>query len=151
MGRRAGTRIVKILAFLQNPWFKPGTNPLLIKKYRLDQDFHRRVLYMSATGRALYRAFGPELYREIIWENANWRHGDERDSKMPPDATHMAYVITMHRPELILCFGEQAKKGIAKLAVTAEVLYAYHPMARGSYAEHLSKIVEEVKIRTGGK
>ncbi len=138
---------MKILAFLQNPWFKPGTNPLLIKKYRTDADFHRRVLYMSATGKALHEAFGQELYGKIIWENANPLHGSTRDARMPPDLVHMAAVLIRHKPDLILCFGREAQRGMGKLMSRPwpNVLFAPHPMARGSAAEHLREIVKKVK------
>lgn len=141
---------MKILAFLQNPWFKAGTDPRHIKMYATDQDFHRRVLFLSATGRALHAAFGSELYREIIWENANPRHGSHRRDKMPCDTDHMVSVLSKYKPDLILCFGSEAKKGMKKLIIEptcSNVLYAPHPMAHGSAAEHLKEIAREVKRR----
>lgn len=140
---------MKILAFLQNPWFRPGTQPRHIKMYAENQDFHRRVLLLSATGRALIRAFGAELYHKIIWENANPRHGHDRRAKMPHDIGHMAGVIVRHRPDLILCFGDEAKNGMKKLMSEPwpNVLHAPHPMAHGSAADHLKEISEEVKRR----
>lgn len=136
-----------ILAFLQNPWFRPGTQARHIEMYRTNQDFHRRVLLLSATGRALLRAFGPELYGKIIWENACPRHGSERRSKMPADRDHMARTIAKWKPDLILCFGREANVGMAPLQRPGgpAVLSAPHPMAHGSAAEHLKDIVREVK------
>jgi len=138
---------MKIVAFLQNPWFRPGTNPLLIKKYRTDQEFHRRVLFMSATGRALHAAFSQELYGKIMWENANPAHGDERRSKLPADIGHMATVLVAEKPDLIICFGREARKGMNKLMSEhwPNVLFAPHPMAHGSAAEHLREVVDEVR------
>jgi len=138
---------MKILAFLQNPWFKPDTNMRLIEKYQTDPDFHRRVLLLSATGKALYRAFGPELYDKIIWDNANPRHGNTRESMMPYDPAHMAKVLILNRPDLILCFGREAKMGMGRLmnGRWPNVLFAPHPMARGSAANHLKDIVQKVK------
>lgn len=149
---------MKILAYLQNPWFKPGTSSLLIKKYKTDPEFHRRVLYLSATGRALHRAFGPELYMKIIWENANPRHGEERTAHFPADIAHMSGVLATHGPDIIICFGGEAKSGMEKMVGgrepdrcgSAKVFYAAHPMARGSVREHLRKIVEEIKEQTNG-
>jgi hypothetical protein len=115
--------------------------------YRVNQDFHRRVLLMSATGKALYAAFGPKLYSKIIWENASPAHGSTRDAKMPHDIGHMATVLVTHKPDLILCFGNEAQLGMNKLMSEPwpNVLFAPHPMARGSAQKHLEKIVEAVK------
>src|SRR5438067_416503 len=98
---------MKILAFLQNPWFRASTDPRHIAMYREDQNFHRRVLLMSATGRALYRAFGPELYAQIHWDNANPHHGGERGAQFPPDVWHMLTIVVSVRPDVILLFGRQ--------------------------------------------
>lgn len=139
---------MKILAFLQNPWFMPGTNPRHIDMYRRNQNFHRKVLLMSATGQALHRAFGPKLYGKIIWENANWRHGSERRAKMPADVAHMINVLVTHGPDLIICFGHEAKIGMKAVACgSAEVLFAPHPMAHGSAADHLRVIIQMVRRR----
>ena len=136
-----------VLAFLQNPWFKPGTDPRLIHKYQVDPDFHRRVLLLSATGRALYDAFGPQLYHEIIWDNANPRHGNVPTARMRADPQHMAETIVRHRPDLILCFGHEAAVGMNKLVSQPwpNVMYAAHPMAHGSAQKHLEDIVREVR------
>lgn len=138
---------MKILAFLQNPWFRPGTSQRHIRMYAENQSFHRKVLYLSATGRALHRAFGEELYGQIVWENACPRHGTERRAKMPYDLVHMARVLVLEKPELIICFGREAKMGMNKLMSEPwpNVLYAPHPMAHGSAAEHLRRVAEDVK------
>src|SRR3990167_2770088 len=98
------------LAFLQNPWFKPGTQPRLIELYARDQTFHRRVLALSATGRALRKMFGP-LYEEIVWDNANTRHGDVRDAMLPPDPHHIARRLAEVKPDVVLLLGRQAQIG----------------------------------------
>ncbi len=140
--------MIKIVAFLQNPYFRPGNDPRLIEKYRMDPEFHRRVLLMSATGRALYAAFGPKLYHEIIWDNANPKHGHTRNAMLPADVSHMEITIMLHDPDLILCFGKQAQMGMSKLMGKPSwpnVLFAPHPMARGSAADHLRDIVKKVR------
>lgn len=148
---------MKIVAFLQNPWFRSNTDPRLIEKYRVDPEFHRRVLLMSATGHALYAAFGPKLYHEIIWDNANPRHGHTRRAALPADVDHMKIILTLHRPDIILCFGRQAQMGMNKLmnrrvvpfshATVAwpNVMFAPHPMAHGSAVSHLNDIVKKVR------
>lgn len=146
----------KILAFLQNPWFKPGTSPRHIEMYRENQEFHRRVLSMSATGRALERALGGELYRRIHWDNACPAHGETRDAVFPPDVNHMAWLVAMHKPDVVLLFGRQAQTGWDKMWIAIgagtfnppyapSVYRSAHPMARGSAIRHLENIAREVK------
>ncbi len=146
-----------IVAFLQNPWFRPGTSQRYIDMYggatTMDQKFHRKVLEMSATGRALRKAFGP-LYDEIIWDNANPRHGTTRDAMLPPDSTHMAHRIALYDAKIILLFGRQAAAGwerilsfkdLVDLRIGRVVLNSKHPMARGSSTDHLKKIGDDVR------
>ena len=142
-----------VLAFLQNPWFKPGTNPEIIERYREDADFRRKILAMSATGRALRDAFGP-LYQKIIWDNASYESGESREHMAKPDFLYMARRVALVRPDVILLFGGQAQLGwdrvcsmpdFSGLACRRVVLRAPHPMARGSYKEHLSAISTEVR------
>lgn len=139
----------KIVAYLQNPWFKPGVHQRHVALYRNDQKFHRLVLLHSATGRALERAFGSELYNHIHWDNANPLHGTERDAVFPPDAEYMAHVLLAQRPDIVLLFGKQAQGGWDKMARPSNdhiVLRSVHPMARGSAARHLEKIVRDLKM-----
>lgn len=144
---------MKIIAFLQNPWFNPHVHERHIQMYRDDPDFHRRVLARSATGRALVRALGQEIYDQILWDNANPRHGEKRDAQFPPDAAHMARRVIEFEPDVVLLFGRQAVSGWELVRHTYDclstrrprVLASAHPMARGSVARHLEKIAAEVK------
>lgn len=140
----------KILAFLQNPWFKPGTPERYIQMYREDQDYHRRVLYLSATGKALCRAFGEDLYMAIHWDNANPRHGAGRSAVLAPDVNHMVAVLMRVKPDVVLLFGKQAQRGWDELVSedilrNRHVLRAPHPMAYGSARGHLEKIAMETR------
>lgn len=140
---------MKILGILQNAWFKPGTSERLIKLYREDQKFHRKVLALSATGRALRKMFGP-LYEEIVWDNASQEHGSVRDHVSPPDPRHIAKRVAETRPDVVLLFGRQAEIGWDRMAemtdYNVQVFRAPHPMARGSANEHLKKIALRVKL-----
>lgn len=142
---------MKILAFLQNPWFKPGTSERHIKMYAENDSFHRKVLAGSATGRALRKAFGDELYEKIIWDNASPQHGDTPDSKFPPDTRYMVYKYTQAQPDVVLLFGRQAQDGWDRLvniygSLTRSIVFrAPHPMAMGSAKAHLADIVARVK------
>lgn len=144
------------LGFLQNPWFKPGTDQRHIDMYQDDPNFHRKVLAMSATGRALKRAFGDE-YDEIFWDNANPISGETREHFEKPDFMYMARRVAALRPHVVLLFGAQAMKGWGQmvnfgfegLALNRQVLSAPHPMARGSAKKHLEKMVREYDIIRG--
>lgn len=144
----------KTMAFLQNAWFKPGTLPRHIEMYNTDQNFHRRVLAMCATGKALIKAFGAELYGQIVWDNASLEHGSVRDHVSEPDFMHMARRIAQERPDVLILFGGKARLGWERVCDMADlnglksrkiVLYAPHPMARGSQKASLEKIAAEVK------
>lgn len=146
--------MMKTLAFLQNAWWKPGTDERHIKLYETDQNFHRRVLAMSATGRALRRALGADIYDQVVWDNASLEHGATRDAAFKPDWLHMLRATARLRPDLVLLFGRQAIAGWDIVIGMADenvwvtrikVLSAPHPMARGSAKRHLEEISAEVK------
>lgn len=145
---------MKIIAFLQNPWFKEGTPKFIIDKYGNCQTFHRRVLAMSATGKALMRAFGRDLYGRIVWDNACPHHGSTRRHAEKPDFLHMARRVAEEQADVILLFGAHAQRGWDQVMMDKElsdmrwrrtVLRAPHPMAMGNAAEHLRKISRQVK------
>jgi hypothetical protein len=123
-----------IVAFLQNPWFKPGTSDRVIHTYRDDQRYHRKVLSMCMTGRRLMEAFG-DLYEQIHWDNTNWRPAYMANGKTDPDYGWMRTVIANQKPKLILCFGNQAKEAYIELGccyLECEIPYltCHHPNAR---------------------
>lgn len=147
---------MKIVAFLQNPWFRAGIEPRHVAMYRENQDFHRRVLAMSATGRALIRAFGEELYGAVHWDNACPNHGFVRGATFPPDVEWMARVFAAQRPDVVLLFGKQAQVGWDEMEDAigmknwnppheVAVFGAPHPMARGSAQKHIERIAADVK------
>lgn len=104
--------MITIVAFLQNPWFRPGTSQQVIQMYRDDQVFHRRILMGSISGAKLYAALGAELYAHIHWDNASWAPGNTRSSATPTDMSHVRRVISEIRPRLIVCFGKQARTAV---------------------------------------
>lgn len=127
----------RVVAFLQNPWFKPGTSFHTIDLYRTSLEYRRRVLAMSKTGKWLIKAFGQKVYDNIHWDNASPVHGQTYSHESPADTDHMRTVINMIKPHIIICFGRQAMTGM-KLIDTGgvAVLYAHHPMARGNKIEN---------------
>jgi len=133
---------LKIVAFLQNPWFKPGTPRRLIARYRDDPVFRRRVLGAARTGLLLRRMLGEALFESICWENANPRHGTDRLAAFPAEVRHMRRVIHRHAPEVVVLFGRQAQDGFDRIRTPGSfvVLRAPHPQARGSYKRHLAEV-----------
>ncbi len=137
--------VVRIVAFLQNPWFPEGTNQRHIDKYTTDQDFHRRVLAMSMTGKKLQNAFGG-MYRRIWWDNASPIPCAESSGCQNPDFEHIRHVIREQRPELILTFGRVAQDAILHIkSVDQMVLNCWHPNARGKTQQELSDFAESVR------
>lgn len=143
---------MNIVAFLQNPWFKPGTAQHHIEMYRDNQDFHRWVLLCCMTGQRLERAFG-KLYREIHWDNTNWRPAYESKGRVDPDYEHMEYVIVNKRPQLILSFGNQARDAVRHMGGRRDLpheywqvpyLHCHHPNARHKFQADLDNFAMKV-------
>lgn len=125
----------KILAFLQNPWFPPGTDAEIIRQYRNNVDYRRRVLALSMSGQRLYRAFG-EAFSLIVWDNANPEHTPVASGKLDPNHNYMAIRIMQEKPELVLTFGALPKAGLIKAYETLAprhrplTMATKHPNAR---------------------
>lgn len=143
-----------ILAFLQNPWFRAGTDQLTIDRYTVDPDFHRRVLALSMTGKRLVRAFR-DLYGTIWWDNASPVPVFTPSGAMPPDLEHIQSRIVAARPSLILTFGNNARDGVmrvnARLAskigpeATIPLMVCHHPNARGKNMQDLHDFAQKVR------
>ncbi len=124
-----------VLAFLQNPWFKPGTHPNTIQLYRSSATYRAAVLQLSATGRALTKELG-DLYDDIWWDNASGDHADSRSGVMPPDPMRMYQMFLRLRPRVVVLLGAQARVGyraaIGKTSHQHILITRPHPMARGT-------------------
>lgn len=138
----------QIAAFLQNPWFKPGTRGDDIDLYTHWQPFHRRVLAMSMSGRRLMNALGPDLYRLIWWDNANPRPAFNSAGSHPPDMDHIRRVVKNLKPDLIICVGKTAYNAIAGQTefIRHDVIEIHHPNARGKTMEDLRKLKIDVEL-----
>lgn len=148
---------MKILAILQNMWFK---DPARMEKmfhgpgFNGDrQKFIRTWLFWSClTGKRLKAAFGEDLCDEILWEEASPQIGAVSSAAFPADAHHIAEAIRIHKPELVLTFGKIAREGVA-LALPrlgnlryVKVFNAPHPAARhATVCAELRAIAEQVK------
>jgi hypothetical protein len=119
----------KIIAFLQNAWFYPQTSKITIYRYSIDPDYRRKVLALSRTGKNLQKAT-KEYYEQIVWHEANWRHGNESKANTKADIDYMKAVILTEQPDIILLFGNEAQKLIG--FYNPEKCYSFpHPTARG--------------------
>jgi hypothetical protein len=141
----------QIVAFLQNPWFKPGISQRHIEMYTNDQDFHRRVLAQSMSGKRLMQAFG-EWYDRVWWDNANPVPVFQASGRQDANIYHMMGVITRVSPKIVMTVGEQAYAGmqiIEKMEHEVRLPYyirfhCHHPNARGRTQSDLDKIAKTV-------
>ena len=137
--------MVKIVAFLQNPWFHPGTHKSIITRYTEDQVFHRRVLGMSMTGKRLRQAFG-ELYDKIWWDNANPTPAFHSAGMKEPDQAHIYRVLNTQEPHLVLTFGRKAEAALREYDLL-DVMSCHHPNARSKTFSELRDFALSVMDR----
>lgn len=125
---------MRVVAFLQNCWFPPGTPAIITNRYLNDPKYRRVVLSRTMSGRRLVRAFGI-YYNEIWWDNASQAIGEFPQSRHPADIRHMSRVIEENAPLTVLAFGRVAADGIMELqhgrGVSLEWHFSPHPNARG--------------------
>ncbi len=146
-----------IVAFLQNPWFKPDTNEETIKKYREDRVFRRKILSMTPTGERLIAAFEEDWFNRMWWDNANPKHGAHYSAKYEADIEHMAAVIAQRSPLLVITFGTISTRGWLKMLNVPGAGNYYrtivhmrfrHPMAYGVSVQQLEEFALRIKMAT---
>jgi hypothetical protein len=137
----------KILAFMQNPWFEPGTRPEITDKYRTDQEFHRRLLARTMSGGRLLQAFGPDMFGKIWWDNVAPAAAFEAAGKTDVDAQHVERVINEVRPDLIITFGILAEEAVDNsiLATDIDYMCCHHPNARHHTVSELMNFAIDVQ------
>ena len=123
---------MKILAILQNQWFKEPARikRLLERRPKMRNQLIGRFLFAGCpTGRRLQTAFGKELCNQIIWEEASPEIGGFSRSVFPADHAHIAAAIAKHQPEVIIGLGKVAEGALLamKLDPSIQVLYGPHP------------------------
>lgn len=128
---------MKIIAFLQNPWFKPGVNQRVIDRYNNDKRYRRIILSGSVTGIRLEKAFGRDLFDLISWYNSSLQTGTTSNFRGKPDPVYMHKVILEENPDMILIFGKIAEQGIERISellhdkkLMRKVFRTQHPTAR---------------------
>lgn len=132
----------RVLAFLQNQWFRNPDRVKAILEHgeRLYPGRYRRrfiasMLFASGnrTGNILRRTFGNEWLEGIEWEEASTAIGGNAASVFPADLAHMAGVIDKVRPLVVIGFGKIACDALHKWAgVPWLLIEAPHPCARGT-------------------
>lgn len=107
---------MKVLAILQNQWFKDPERMklMLANTFKGDRPrFIRTFLFWSClTGKRLTSAFGEDTCDRIVWENASPEIGGEASSKFDADPAHVASVIDRERPDVVMGFGKIAAQAI---------------------------------------
>lgn len=153
----------KIVAFLQNQWFK---NPEKIKKI-IERTTRDRAETMTAsevrefyiktflfwgclTGRRLCVAFGKELCDRIVWEECSKEIGGKSSAAFPADLVHMQSVVDNHKPDIVLAFGGIASNAAIRLCVEKptdwRVICGPHPAARqGDVTLRLLQMAQSLK------
>jgi len=136
---------INIVAFMQNPWFPPGTQREVIDRYKTDQEFHRRLLRETMSGYRLHQAFG-DLFDRIHWDNVAPEAVDHPKKRSPVNVKHVDNVILTVKPNLILTFGEVAREAIADsiAAIRIKTMYCHHPNARYKFQADLDYFGQQV-------
>jgi len=138
----------KILAFMQNQWFKKPDEVKAMYVRHLNQRnyFIKRFLFAGCvSGKRLLAAFGNDLCNEIIWEEASPEIAGHSSGVFPADIEHIEAAIILHKPNLILCFGKIAGDAVRKIGVDVPVHYLPHPSARGETVEKMRSMAAEIK------
>lgn len=134
---------MKILAFLQNQWFKDPERMTRIyakcggdldKIAQLDATY---LFFGCLTGRRLRTAFGEELCDQIVWANASPKLAGKSSGAFPADPEHMKRMIRHFDPGIVLTFGKIAAEGLQQTVPRLErshvdfvTIAAPHPAAR---------------------
>lgn len=129
---------MKIVAFMQNQWFKdPAAAKRLYDKYPDHrEEFIKRFLFMGClSGRRLKIAFG-SLCDKIIWEECSPEIGGHASFNPKPDPDHIRRVLEKHKPDLVMTFGRGAHAGVSPLWDGKIAAFA-HPAARTIETSHL--------------
>lgn len=154
--RQSGRSPLKVLAFLQNQWFKDPERMqrMLETTFKGNrEEFNKRLLFFgSLTGRRLLAALGQEWCDRIIWENASPLMAGQSSGVFPPDTDHMRAVLEKHRPRVVLLFGRVAIEGFyAQLwRQEVKVIPCCHPAARSNSALSL-KVLRDALDRAAAE
>lgn len=126
---------MKILAFLQNQWFRDpeAARAAFARHPDRRNDLIRLYLFMGClTGKRLRQVFG-DLCEEIIWEECSTEIGGKSSTAFPPDLNHMRAAIAKHAPRVVLVFGSLAQGATSTIFREfpgLQFIYGPHPASR---------------------
>lgn len=127
----------KIVAFLQNAWFKnPERMKAIYARHGVTPEdrAHLNAIYLffgCLTGRRLRAAFGEQACDRIVWENASAEMAGRSSDAFKADPAHMARVLEHFKPRAVLVFGTIARKGLMQTTCwKGELIVGPHPAAR---------------------
>lgn len=143
---------MKILAILQNQWFKDpeGARRIYAESNHPRHRLNARFLFRSSkSGRVLKAGFA-DLCDMIIWEEASPEIGGFSSAKFKPDPKHIAEVIKEHEPTIIITFGRLAQEGEQKARKLLEkkelpklTIFVPHPASRDKTVVSKYKAIAE--------
>jgi len=142
---------MKILAFMQNAWFPPGTPQRIIDRYHDDSEFHIKVLSKTMSGRRLMKALGDELYKKIIWDNTTREVASQPSGNPGADLMYMRQRILAHKPDAIIAVGQVAYDAMIKMRKEDPVKHNFarilmpHPNKRGITSDELKEEARKVQ------
>jgi hypothetical protein len=129
---------MKIVAFLQNQWFKnpEKAKAIFVKHPDAREELIARFLFAGClTGKRLAEAFG-DWTDKIIWEEISRDVGGHSAAAFRPDMDHIREVILKHKPYVVLAFGKIAHNALTMLRAAPgcpwHFISACHPAARGN-------------------
>lgn len=137
---------MKIVAFMQNPWFPAGTAQRHVERYNTDQEFHRYLLEGTMSGRRLKQAF-KTLFHQIYWDNVAPTAADVPAGITEASPEWVDKVIREQQPDIILTFGTLAKEVLTTQALVptrAKMFHCHHPNARHKTQADLDAFAGEV-------
>ncbi len=147
---------MKIVAFLQNQWFKDpeGVKAMFAEHPECRERYIEAFLFMGClTGKRLRAVFGEELCNQIVWEEISPEIGGHSASKFPPDPAHIERVLRKHAPDVVLCFGKLATNGVLATLSNPELrdlphgfdlVHGPHPAARNGALDGLRVMQKQV-------
>ncbi len=145
-----------ILAIMQNQWFPEHHIERIEEMYLEKPDkrnwYIRYFLFQGClTGKRLLSTLGDGYcWNHIIWEEAHPKIGNKPSANFGYDIDHIQAAIDKHKPDLIICFGATARKGVDNALVQkvflnqdgmgVDVYFAPHPANRDNPVKGLKEL-----------
>lgn len=147
---------MKVLAFLQNSWFKdpPRMQRQLETTFKGDREkFNATWLFFGCTtGKRLNAALGDYWCDRIIWQEASPLIAGFASGSFPADVEHMQECINRHKPDVVIAFGKIAENGLKECRFKkCQLVISCHPAARhASVCDDLAAVRKKLRtIRKG--